>query len=340
MKELQDLLRRLALAEGVSGAEGTAADVAAQELARFMPVRRDALGSVIGEKAGTGKHFLLDAHIDQIGMIVTGITKEGFLRVAPVGGMDVRILPAAEVMVWGKEPLFGVVTSTPPHLSKADERGKAKGFDKLAIDIGYSETEAKQRVSPGDRVTLKARFAPLLGSRVCGGSLDDRAGVAVLLHAVALLDKAGFDGRLSVLFSVQEEVGGSGAAAGGFALAADAAIAVDGSFAAAPGNPAEKCGALGKGPMIGFSPTLDYTMSKTLCALAEREEIPYQREIMGGKTSTNADELQIAGSGIPMALVSVPMRNMHTAVELLDLADIENSARLIAAYIREDGAAL
>ena len=135
----------------------------------------------------------------------------------------------------------------------------------------------------------------------------------------------------------QKSTGGSGAAAGGFAAAPDEAIAVDVSFAMAPGLKKEKCGKLGGGAMIGFSPSLDYSMSRTLERIADENGIARQCEVMSGSTGTNADEIQVAGSGVRMGLISIPQRNMHTAAEIVDLNDIEAVARLMAAYIIERG---
>jgi len=343
IQQIADLLRSLTEAPGVSGQENAAAAVAAQILSQYMPVRRDALGNVIGEQAGQGPHILLDAHTDQIGMVVTAVDGDGFLKLASVGASDARVMAASEVTVWGKEPLYGVITSLPPHLTRPEDKGKAKDFTDLAVDIGFSKERAEALVQPGDRVSLRSCFLPLAGDRVSGTAFDDRAGVAVLLRCVELLHEIDYKGRLSVLFSVQEEIGGSGAATGGFALATsgdavDEALAVDVSFAFAPGIPKESCGELGKGPMIGFAPVLDAAISRALENCAKERGLPYQLEVMGGKTSTNADLLQIAGRGIRSGLLSVPLRNMHTGVEILDLKDLENTAKLLAVYIQEKGA--
>ena len=333
--ELSAMLEALCSAKGVSGAENEAADVASKMLAKHMPVQIDALGSVTGRKEGKGAHILLDAHLDQIGLIVTAIDEDGFLKFAKCGGADRRVLSAAEVTVHGKEKIFGVVTSTPPHLAKPDDAAKALPFDEMAIDIGLTKEETEKLVSPGDRITFNGNYLRLMGNRISSPSVDDRAGVAAILRCLDILEERGADCNLTVMFSVQEETGGSGAQTAAFTASADEAIAVDVSFASAPGVSAEKYASLGKGTMIGFAPSLDFRMSKTLEAIAKRENIPYQPEVMGGRTGTNCDEIQISGKGIKTALLSVPLRNMHTAVEVCDLADIENTAKLMAEYIAE-----
>lgn len=333
--EVYTLLKELCGAKGVSGAENAAAEVAAEMLAKYMPVKTDALGSVTGRKEGSGTHILLDAHLDQIGLIVTAVDSEGFLKVAKCGGADCRVLAAADVTVHGKKDVFGIVASTPPHLAKPDEAKKATGFDNMIIDIGMSEKEAKEIVSLGDRVTFNGEWKELAGNKISSASVDDRAGVAAILRCLEILEEKKIDCNLSVIFSVQEETGGSGAQAGAFSAAPQEAVAVDVSFASAPGVSGEKYAALGKGTMIGFAPSLDYSMSRTLERIAKEKEIPYQTEVMGGKTGTNCDEIQVSGAGVKTALLSVPLRNMHTAVEVCDLEDIENTAKLMAEYIAE-----
>ena len=331
--EVYALLEELCGATGVSGAEVSAAETVAAMLGKYMPVKTDALGSVTGRKEGRGVHIMLDAHLDQIGLIVTAADDEGFLKVAKCGGADCRVLAASDVTVHGKKDIFGIVASTPPHLSKPDEAKKATGFDDMIIDIGMSKEQAEEIVSLGDRVTFNGRFRKLAGNRIASASVDDRAGVAAILRCLEILEEKNVDCNLSVIFSVQEETGGSGAQAGAFAAAPQEAIAVDVSFASAPGVGGEKYASLGKGTMIGFAPSLDYRMSKAFEKIAKEKEIPYQLEVMGGRTGTNCDEIQVSGAGVKTALLSVPLRNMHTACEVCDLEDIENTAKLMAEYI-------
>ena len=338
-EKLESLIFGLTAETGAAGSEQAAAAYAKKKLSKYMPVSIDPLGSVRGELEGNGPHILLDAHIDQIGMIVTSIDDDGFLKVDKCGGMDIRILAAHEVTVWGKKPLFGVVTSTPPHLAKKEDDKKAKGFDEIAIDIGLPKEKAAELVRLGDRVTLNGKPKRLLGNRICGPCLDDRAGVASILRCLEILKDKKHNCHISVLFSVQEETGGSGAQTGGFSAAADESIAVDVSFAMAPDMRREACADLGKGPMLGISPTLDDEMGKTLEKIAKTKNIPFQFEIMGGRTGTNADEIQVSGKGTKMALLSIPLKNMHTSIEMLDLEDVENLAKLMAEYILERGGA-
>ncbi len=335
--EVSVLLEMLCSAKGVSGAERNAAEKAAELLNKYMPARLDNLGNVTGTSGTGNTHILLDAHLDQIGLIVTAIDEDGFLKVTKCGGADIRVLAATEVTVHGKKDVYGVITSTPPHLSTAEDTNKAKGFDDIAVDIGMTKVDAEKYVSLGDRITFNGSFDRLCGNRVSSPSIDDRAGVAAILRCLELLDGKETGCKISVMFSSQEETGGSGAQTGAYSLQADEAIAVDVSFASAIGISSEKYASLGGGAMIGFAPSLDYGMSKKLSEIAKNRDIKTQAEVMGGKTGTNCDEIQVAGKGIKTALISIPLRNMHTAVELCDLEDIESTARLMAEYIIERG---
>ncbi len=292
------------------------------------------MGSVVGATGAAGETVLLDAHLDQIGLIVTAIDETGFLKITACGGADALVLAAAEVTVHGKENLPGIIVSTPPHLIKEEERKKARRITELSVDLGLSKEEAEQKVSVGDRITLNAPLKRMLNERVCGASLDDRCGVASILLCLEKLGDAVKDLPLKVVFSANEETGGSGARVAAYNAGASEAIAVDVSFAKAPGVKETVRAKLGKGTMIGFAPTLDHAMSKELQRLAETENIPFQFEVMSGRTGTNADDIATAGHGAKMALLSIPLRNMHTAAEVIDLGDVEATADLMAAYLK------
>ena len=332
--ELFDLMKKLTDCDGTSGDETNAAAVAKAELEKYMPCEIDRMGSVVGSTGAVGQPILLDAHLDQIGLIVTAIDETGFLKITACGGADALVLAAAEVTVHGKENLPGIIVSTPPHLIKEDERKKARKITELSVDLGLTKEEAEQKVAVGDRITLNAPLKKMLNERVCGASLDDRCGVASLLLCLEKLGDTVKDLPLRVVFSANEETGGSGARVAACSAGASEAIAVDVSFAKAPGVKETVRAKLGKGTMIGFAPTLDHAMSKELQRLAEEGNIPYQFEVMSGRTGTNADDIATAGHGAKMALLSIPLRNMHTAAEVIDLRDVEATADLMAAYLK------
>ena len=336
MQELQEMLFRLCRAPGAAGREDGAAEVARQELAFLPEVKIDTLGSVVATfgDPNAKTHILLDAHLDQIGMVVTSIDEKGFLKVAPDGGMDRRVLPGSRVVVYGRETLNGIVCCLPPHLTDGGE-DKVPDITDMAVDVGLSKEEAQALVQPGDMVLVPGEPRRLLGSRVTGAALDDRAGCAVLIRCAQLLQGEDLHCRVSLLLSTREELDSQGARTAAFREEPDMAIVVDVSFAQQPGVPAHESGKLSAGPMIGVSPILDKGITNTLRRLAKEQEIPFQIEVMGGRTGTNADGINGSRGGVPCGLVSIPQRNMHTPAEICDLEDMENTARLLAAFIRE-----
>ncbi|HBL41691.1 MAG TPA: hypothetical protein DDY98_09155 [Ruminococcaceae bacterium] len=330
---LYDVLKKLTDCNGTSGNETDAAVVAKRELEKYMPCEIDCMGNVVGSTGVDGETVLLDAHLDQIGLVVTAIDETGFLKISACGGADALVLAAAEVTVHGKESLPGVIVSTPPHLSKGDEK-KAPKITDLAVDIGLTKAQAEETVAVGDRITFRAPLKQMLNQRVCGASLDDRCGVASILLCLDLLGDRVRKLPIRVVFSANEETGGSGARVAGYHAQTDEAIAVDVSFAKAPGVKETIRAKLGKGTMIGFAPTLNYQMSKDLQRIADENGIAYQHEVMSGRTGTNADDIGVAGKGTKMALLSIPLRNMHTAAEVIDLRDVQATAQLMAEYLK------
>ncbi|MBQ8027217.1 MAG: M20/M25/M40 family metallo-hydrolase [Clostridia bacterium] len=330
--EMFEILCALCHSNGTSGDETAAAQVASQMLEKYMPVHCDAMGNVIGDTEIAGSKILLDAHIDRIGFAVTAIDDKGFIKVARVGGIDPIVLSAAEVTVHGKQEVYGVIASTPPHLASKEEK-KAQQIDELALDVGMTKEEAEKIISVGDRITMNGDLQRLLTNRVSGAALDDRCGVAAILRCLEILGDKLNELPIRVMFSSCEETGSAGAVAGGFSAGADEAIAVDVSFAKAPGTDDSIKAKLGEGTMIGYAPSLNFEMSRRLEKLAKEKGIKYQIEVMGSRTGTNADDIAVSAGGKKTALLSVPQRNMHTAVEIIDLDDIESTAQLMAAYI-------
>ncbi len=334
--EINEMLGRLCSAAGVSGAERGACETAAELLKRYTrDVSIDSFGCVTGYvgSRGSGKPvLLLEAHIDEIGFIVTYIDDDGFLRVGQCGGTDRRLYAAQTVTIHGaKGAVRGVICTLPPHV--ASDSKKTMKLDEVAIDIGCtSREEAEKLVEPGDRVTIENGLTKLLGTRVTAKALDDRSGVAAVLYALELLKGAELPYDIEVLFASQEEVGSRGAVIAAYRSSAEKAIAVDVSFAYTPDAKKHECGEMGRGAMIGISPVLDREMTAELRDLAEKLGIPWQSEVMGGSTGTDADDISISRGGIRTALVSIPLKYMHTPVEVVDTGDIRSVAKLMAAY--------
>ena len=332
MEKTIELLKELTQTVGVSGCEENIVALLREKLSSYGDVTVDNMNNVFCT-FGEGYHFLLDAHLDEIGLIVTDITDDGFIKFSNCGGIDARPLPAMEVSVWGREEVKGIISTMPPHLQSASDEKKIPKLSELAIDTGLTKDKLEKLVSLGDRITFKRNFTPLLNCLVSASCLDDRSGVAAIL--MCLDELKNLDCKVTVMFSSQEEVGTRGAKVGPYAKSVDEAISVDVSFALTPGCDKSECGELSKGAMIGFSPILDKELSRKLVDAAEKNNIPYQCEIMSGRTGTNADVISISEKGIKTALISIPEKYMHQRVEVVDTADVESVSRLICAYIKE-----
>lgn len=334
--DIKNMIKQLCVANGVSGAENDAASVATTLLENFAEVKTSPLGDVVAtviKPKENKKHFLLDAHIDSIGMIVRYIDDKGFIHVDSVGGIDRRTLPTAQVNVWGEKKLVGFICSTPPHLQKEDS---VPEMDKIYIDIGYSKEEAEKLVKAGDRITLELSPVDMLGDAMTGSFMDDRSGCAAVIKAAKMIKDRNADCGLSVVLSTREETGGQGAAVSSYAVAPTHAIAVDVSFGTSPDCDATKCSDLGSGAMICISPCLSKEMSDGLIETAKNNDIPYTLEVCGGKTSTNADDITVSGRGVKTAIVSIPLKYMHMPVEMLDVNDVEAVANLICEFVCEE----
>jgi len=338
MNLLQTIIELSAL-PGPSGAEGAAADHAAGLFGQVCDsVRRTRLGSVVGVKSAANNPghaaFMLDAHIDEISLTVTGVTDGGFLRFGQMG-FDPRTLPSREVTLISDKEYFGVITSLPPHVLSAEDMDKPFKEDDLVIDCGYSAAEAERRFPAGTRAVVRQQCRELLNGMLSGKALDNRAGLAVILYAAHLLKDGPLDFDLCLVASAGEEHGQySGAVTAAYEIGPMAAIVVDMGYGRSPDSPAGKTFDVGGGPMIAVGPSLTRGMSDGLIKCAKKLDMAYQTEVIAGRSGTNAWPIQISRAGVPTGLVSVPLKYMHTAVEAVMISDIEQTGRLIAEFIR------
>jgi putative aminopeptidase FrvX len=339
--ELKERIKTLCSAPGIAGYEYGASAAALQMLREFAPdAEMDAFYNVTGvvrpPKDGEPM-ILLDAHIDEIGMIVTHIDSNGFLKVSSCGGVDRRLVLGQEVVVYGKKELSGVIAATPPHLSSSSDEMKTPEVESVLIDIGMNREQARSVVSLGDRVSIRSCFQTLCGTRITSKALDDRCGVAIILEVLQRIQNMPLSCGLSILFSSQEETGEKGAQIAGYRMKPDIAVALDVSFAHTPDADEYKCGKMGNGVMIGIAPTLDQQIYQDFVRIAEDKKIPYQTEVMGRTTGTNADNLGLLRGGVRTGLLSIPLKYMHTPVEVIDLADCESVAALLSEYLLQFG---
>lgn len=332
--ETEQRLERLCGLGAPSGFEGPAAEAARELLKPLMDeVWIDRLGDLIGVrwcgKPGA-KKLLLDAHLDEVALTVTGI-EQGFLRFAAIG-VDARMLPDREVTLLTDPPLPGVVSCLPPHVLSAEDREKAPKIEELFIDVGLSQKEAEQKVPLGTPVVYRSNFLRLGERQLCGKAMDDRACFASLLRAAELLQDRKLDVDLYVLGSTREEIGGMGAKVVTQAINPDCCVAVDVTFGITPDTHKDEAMVMGGGPAVGIGPNCARWMTRRLFEAAQREDIPVQKEVMEGSTGTNGWGMQICNEGVATAVVSIPLKYMHTPVEIVETSDIENTARLLAAF--------
>lgn len=330
------ILRRLCALSGPSGFEETVAKAAAELLRPLVDeVYATRLGSVVGvRRCGRedAPKLLLDAHLDEIGFIVTG-HEEGFLRFAPLGGVDPRMLPDREVTILTDPPVHGVVACLPPHIQTAEEMDKSLPIKDLVIDVGLSQEEAEKRIPVGTPATYRGGCAPLGEDLLCGKALDDRAGFAVLLDVLERLQGKELNVDLYVLGSTQEETHSTGAVTAAYEIAPDWCVAVDVTHGDSPDASKNGTFKLGGGPVIGVGPNCAPVLSNRLKKLAEELDMPVQIEVMSGSSGTNAWPIQVSREGVATAVLSIPERYMHTPVEVVSKRDLEDTARLLAAFV-------
>ncbi len=323
-----ELLKTLTSPAGVAGEESSSFESLKGLFSLYGDVSCDATGNIIIHREGIGKHILLDAHLDTIGFVVTEITEDGFVRVQKVGGVDMRTVEGMELTLHGKNDIYGVVCTVPPHLSNGESKVSADGT--AVVDIGMNKEDAEKVISVGDRASFRSNFSVLNENVVSSPYIDDRGGVAVLLKA---LEYTKTENEITLVCSAQEETGGAGATCASFNVQADLSVSVDVSFATTPDSSDRECGKMNGGAMIGYAPILDRQYTEMLVNIAKEKEISFQKEIMNGRTGTNADHITISKGGIPSVLVSIPLRYMHTPVETVDVRDIEACAKLIAEFL-------
>ena len=332
---MRQALERLCTCTAPSGFEGPAAAVAAELLRPLVDeVSIDRMGNVLGvrrSKTPGAPKLLLDAHLDEIGLIVTGV-EDGFLRFRSIGGVDPRMLPGRELVVLTDPPLRGLVACP-----AGGDENKSVPLNELYVDVGLSQEEAERAVPVGTPMVYRAGCFPLGEDQMCGKSMDDRACFVTLLRAAELLHDKELDVELHIMGSTREEVSGAGATVGTWAVAPDFCVAVDVTHGKTPDGPADKTFALGGGPAIGVGPNMTRWMTERMIAKAREHSIPYQLEIMSGHTGTNGWEMQISREGVATSVLSLPLKYMHTPVETLSLADMEGVAQLLAAFVEHLG---
>src|SRR6476469_3019064 len=343
---IPDTLRALLQAHGPSGYETAPARVFADAAAAFAEVSTDVMGSTWARVKGTGDGptLAIMGHIDEIGVIVTHVEDDGFLRFTGVGGWDPQILVGQRVTLatrGGTVP--GVIGKKPIHLLKDDERKKVARMDQLHIDIGARDAaDAAALVRVGDVAVITGDPVELPNGRVVARALDNRLGCFVALEAARLVAEAGgAPGDVVAVAAVQEETAFGGSTTTAYALRPDVALVVDVTHATdAPGIDKHELGAhpFGSGPVIERGSNLNPRVSDLLLDVAEAQSIPFTIQASARYTGTDADAVHVSRGGVPTGCIGLPLRYMHSPVEMVQLEDVERSAQLISAFAQRLGA--
>ncbi|MDI6644056.1 MAG: M42 family metallopeptidase [Methanobacteriaceae archaeon] len=335
---MNELLRKLADAPGISGFEDNIRNLMRNELEKYADdVEVDQMGNIIALKKGDpdGKKIMLAAHMDEIGLMVRFIDEKGFIRFSKIGGINDQMLLNQTVEIYtDKGIIIGVIGSKPPHKMKESDRKKIIGSEDMFIDIGAKDKEdAEKLVSIGDPIIFKHNFSELPNNLITGKALDNRVGCLVLIE---VLKRVKSSANIYAVGTVQEEVGLKGARTSAYKINPDMALALDVTIAGDhPGIKEDEAPAkIGEGPAIiltdasGRGIITHPEVKKMLIKAADKNEIPYQIEVSDGGT-TDATAIHLTREGIPAGVLSVATRYIHTPVSVVSLDDMENTIKLL-----------
>lgn len=333
-----DLKAHLKELSAVAAPSGHEAAIRAVIRAAWLPlvdeITTDGVGSLIAVKRGTGSDprckIMLCAHMDEIGLIVTEI-RDGFIRTEKLGGIDYRVLLMQPVTVHGRRDLKGVFGAAPPHMARS--RKEYPDASDLWIDVGLPAAEVAELVRIGDVITFDSPPFDLKGERVCGKSMDNRVSVAAVTYCLHELQRRAHLWDVIAVASAQEESSGAGAIATTYRVQPDLAIVIDGSYGRQKGVEEDVAFPLGEGPTIGRGPNFHPGLVKALHQVAKEQDIKFHVEALPGDSLTDAWQVQVSGAGVPTALIGIPMFNMHSPVEVVDMRDVRRAGRLMAAFV-------
>ena len=342
--DLLSHLKELSALPGLSGYEHSVRETIRAAWAPFVSETHiDQLGSLWATKAGSGKaprpKIMLAAHMDAIGLMVTQIVGD-FLRVTEIGGLDARVLPGQLVCVHGKSELTGVLAAPPAFLLPKNIADGVVPLSEILVDTGLPGEELAEQVKVGDVISFAGPPCELQNNLFCAKSLDDRAAVAVLTLCLEQLQNRIHVWDVVAVATTQEELGTRGARTSAFSIAPDLAIAVDVTHGSGPAvrDLPDRTFPVGGGPTLGLGPNIHPGLCAAIQAVAEQLEIPHAIEPLPQHSGTDAWAIQVARAGIPTMVIGLPLRNMHTPVEVLSLKDLNRAGRLLAEFIASLGA--
>jgi endoglucanase len=335
----KEFLQAIANANGPSGQEYEASAVVASGFSPWVDsVETDRMGNVYAVKEPTESSenppiILIDAHVDEIALMIKDITDEGYLYVHQAGGFDPRTLLAQEVVIHGRQEVIGIVAAKSNAIQAPDEKEKVLPLGELMIDTGLSMEQVRTLIRIGDRATIRRETMDLMGDCVTGKALDDRAGIAVMYACAQELKKLRHEARVIFQASVQEETTALGASVGVNKWRPDFAIAVDVGFGMTPEVSVEDGLEMGKGPGISLGSNSHRKLYHMLLDTAKAYQIPTQLELTPTGSGTNGQPMQMVRQGVPVAVISLPLRYMHTSVETIRMKDVDLTAQLLARLI-------
>jgi tetrahedral aminopeptidase len=336
MNDLLPFLKNMLSAPGLSGYEAPVRSLVEETWKPLVDkIEVSKLGSLHGLQRGDGPEprpaLLIAAHMDAVGFMITSIV-DGFLRFTEIGGVDPRLLPGQLVTVHGRQDLPGIIVQPPARFLPPKHRDGPVPQEYLFIDTALTQDEVKELVRLGDLVSFAQEPIETAGETLTGHSLDNRASVAALTVCLEELKKRPHYWDVWAVATSQEEETLGGALTSAFSIRPDLAIAVDVTFGSSPGSPGHKTFPLGEGPTLGWGPNIHPAVYNSFKDLASRLEIPHRMEAMPRHSGTDAMALQIVREGIPSGVVSIPLRYMHSPVEMVSMKDIRRAGRLLAEF--------
>lgn len=299
-------------------------------------VKKDTLGNIIAIKKGvSNKKMMIVAHADEVGFMVTKIDERGFVSVRPIGGIDANLMPGMKLAIYGyNDVVYGVVGKKPIHLIKREERQQNFSFEDLWVDIGCSSKDsALSKIHVGDYVTYAPNVEIINERIICSKSLDDKVGLSILLKTAEILKDTFTPYDIVFVASVQEELGMRGARIVADLIKPDYCIVIDVTHATDyPSIFNDYDIKLNEGVVLAIGPNIDKLVGNTLISVADSLHIKYQLEPISYPTGTDANVIQITGSGVKTGLVSIPCRYMHTPVEMVSIDDIDTTIDLLTQF--------
>jgi tetrahedral aminopeptidase len=332
----KELLFKLSNSYGISGSEYNLHSLIEEYFKSYSDeIKIGKLGDFAAIKKGSsnGKFkIMIAAHADEIGLIVKDIDDKGFIYFTKVAGVDAKTLPAQEVIIHGKNEVYGVIGAKPPHVLTQDDMKKAIDMEDMIIDTGMTKNELSGVVTVGDFITVKRECRELLGEHVTGKALDNRAGICAMFECAKELQRMNHSADVYYVATTMEEFGHLGVRTMAYDINPDIGIAVDVTFGDkyADSDIPSECG---KGVELTVGPNFHPDLTDKLMRVADEYNIPYSVGVAPGRSGTDAWDIQVAREGIPTLLISIPLRYMHTSTEVISHKDIKKAGRLMALFI-------